>query len=195
MIAFGLAEPALAAGALDQIQQQYQTASSGWMNAAIPYANHLFAGLAALEFSWAGVQFLLRKNDLPEFLTSVTLKVLSIGFFFTFLTMAPTWLPLIIASFTQAGSTISGIAAPWLQAGCSPWDPRSRDRSSLCWEAPPSACRRSAAIFSLPLVDLHQRDPRLHLWPAQFDDSKRADRFDTHREVTRTPFSMPVLGG
>jgi type IV secretion system protein TrbL len=109
-LAFGIAEPALAAGALDQIQQQYQTASSSWMNAAIPYANHLFTGLAALEFSWAGIQFLLRKNDLPEFLTSVTLKVLSIGFFFTLLTMAPIWLPLIINSFTQAGSAISGTA-------------------------------------------------------------------------------------
>lgn len=103
--------PAQAAGALDTIQQQYQSASSSWMNAAIPYANHLFAGLAALEFSWAGVQYLLRKNDLPEFLASVTLKVLSIGFFFTLLTMAPAWLSLIIASFTQAGAAVSGTAA------------------------------------------------------------------------------------
>lgn len=100
LLLLGMAEPAVGANTLDQIQQNFQTASSGWMSAALPYANHLFGGLAALEFSWAGVQYLLRRNDLPEFLTSVTLKIVSLGFFFTLLTMAPTWVPLIISSFT-----------------------------------------------------------------------------------------------
>ncbi|MGO9443747.1 MAG: P-type conjugative transfer protein TrbL [Thiobacillaceae bacterium] len=111
LLLFGMAEPAAAANTLDQIQQNFQSASSGWMSAALPYANHLFGGLAALEFSWAGVQYLLRKNDLPEFLTSVTLKIVSLGFFFSLLTMAPTWVPLIISSFTQAGAAVSGTAA------------------------------------------------------------------------------------
>ncbi|MGA7181377.1 MAG: P-type conjugative transfer protein TrbL [Thiobacillaceae bacterium] len=107
----GMAEPALAANTLDQIQSNFQSASSGWMSAALPYANHLFGGLAALEFSWAGVQYLLRKNDLPEFLSSVTLKLVSLGFFYTLLTLAPSWIPLIISSFTQAGAAVSGTAA------------------------------------------------------------------------------------
>jgi type IV secretion system protein TrbL len=110
-LCLGFAEPALAANTLDQIQSNFQSASSGWMSAALPYANHLFGGLAALEFSWAGVQYLLRKNDLPEFLSSVTLKIVSLGFFYTLLTMAPSWIPLIISSFAQAGAAVSGAAA------------------------------------------------------------------------------------
>ncbi|MDE2423810.1 MAG: P-type conjugative transfer protein TrbL [Betaproteobacteria bacterium] len=99
-----------AAGALDQITQQYQISSSGWMNQSISYANHLFSGLALIEFVWSGMHYLLKKNDLSDLLGAVTFKIISISFFYTLLTFSPQWFPLILSSFSQAGSSISGVS-------------------------------------------------------------------------------------
>ncbi|SCC94674.1 putative Type IV secretory pathway TrbL components-like protein [Thiomonas sp. X19] len=95
-------------GVLDQIQSTFQTASTGWMTSALGLARPLFFGLAAIEFSWAAINYTLRKNDLGELLTSMTLKILGIAFFAMLLTEAPTWIPPIINSFTQAGQTVGG---------------------------------------------------------------------------------------
>ncbi|MHB1587383.1 MAG: P-type conjugative transfer protein TrbL [Acidiferrobacteraceae bacterium] len=95
-------------GILDSIQQSYRSATSTWMASALADARPLFGGLAVLEIAWAGGQYLLRRNDLPEFIGSVFLKVVSIAFFYTFLVEAPTWIPDIIHSFSQAGQTIGG---------------------------------------------------------------------------------------
>lgn len=93
-------------GMLDAIQQSYQSATSTWMARALWDARDLFGGLAVLEIAWAGGQYLLRRNDLPEFISGVFLKVLSIAFFYTLLVEAPTWIPDIINSFSQAGQSI-----------------------------------------------------------------------------------------
>ncbi|MHB1668680.1 MAG: P-type conjugative transfer protein TrbL [Thiomonas sp.] len=95
-------------GVLDQIQNTFQTASTGWMTSALGLARPLFFGLAAIEFSWAAINYTLRKNDLGELITSMTLKILGIAFFAMLLTEAPTWIPPIINSFTQAGQTVGG---------------------------------------------------------------------------------------
>ncbi len=95
-------------GVLDQIQSTFQTASTGWMTSALGLARPLFFGLAAIEFSWAAINYTLRKNDLGELITSMTLKILGIAFFAMLLTEAPTWIPPIINSFTQAGRTVGG---------------------------------------------------------------------------------------
>ncbi|MHB1528602.1 MAG: P-type conjugative transfer protein TrbL [Acidiferrobacteraceae bacterium] len=97
-------------GLLDSIQQSYQSATSTWMARALWDAHDLFGGLAVLEIAWAGGQYLLRRNDLPEFISGVFLKVLSIAFFYTFLVEAPTWIPDIINSFSQAGQSIGNAA-------------------------------------------------------------------------------------
>ena len=90
------------------MQQTIQTASSGWMATALTYAKHLFFGLAGLEFVWSAIQITLRKNDLPDIIVGTLFKVLSLAFFAMLLTLAPTWIPLLIQSFQQAGQGISG---------------------------------------------------------------------------------------
>lgn len=95
-------------GVLDQIQTAFQSASTGWMTASLNLARPLFFGLAGLEFAWAAINYTLRKNDLGELLTSMTLKILGIAFFAMLLTEAPTWIPPIINSFVQAGQTVGG---------------------------------------------------------------------------------------
>jgi type IV secretion system protein TrbL len=95
-------------GVLDSVQQTIQTASSGWMATSLAYAKNLFFGLAGLEFVWSAIQITLRKNDLPDIIVGTLFKVLSLAFFAMLLTLAPTWIPLIIQSFQQAGQGVSG---------------------------------------------------------------------------------------
>lgn len=117
-----LAAPAAYAGngVLDQIQSAFQTASTGWMTASLNLARPLFFGLAGLEFAWAAINYTLRKNDLGELLTSMTLKILGIAFFAMLLTEAPTWIPPIINSFTQAGQTVGGGGATSISGAIGP---------------------------------------------------------------------------
>jgi hypothetical protein len=95
LLLLALAAPAAYAGngVLDQIQTAFQSASTGWMTASLNLARPLFFGLAGLEFAWAAINYTLRKNDLGELLTSITLKILGIAFFAMLLTEAPTWIP------------------------------------------------------------------------------------------------------
>lgn len=108
------------AGVLDQIQGAFQSASTGWMTASLNLARPLFFGLAGLEFAWAAINYTLRKNDLGELLTSMTLKILGIAFFAMLLTEAPTWIPPIINSFTQAGQTVGGGGATSISGAIGP---------------------------------------------------------------------------
>ena len=107
-------------GVLDQIQGAFQSASTGWMTASLNLARPLFFGLAGLEFAWAAINYTLRKNDLGELLTSMTLKILGIAFFAMLLTEAPTWIPPIINSFTQAGQTVGGGGATSISGAIGP---------------------------------------------------------------------------
>ena len=89
---------------------QFRTATTGWMDIAIGYASNLFGLLAVLEFVWSGATYLLRKNDLPDFIASMFLKIVSLSFFFFILLKgAPTYIPDIINSFMQMGATIGGV--------------------------------------------------------------------------------------
>ena len=64
----------------------------------------------------ARAQYALRKNDLPEFITSAFLKILSLSFFFfVLIEMAPTFIPDIINSFITIGANIGGV--PMISVG------------------------------------------------------------------------------
>ena len=95
-------------GFLDQVASQFQGATTGWMSAAQSYAFKIFVSLGALDLSWWAIKQVLKKNDLGDFLAGATLKVASLGFFYTLLTFAPTWMPLIPQSFMQIGQQIGG---------------------------------------------------------------------------------------
>ena len=107
-------EPSLANtnGVLDSVQQTIQTASSGWMSQSLGYANDLFFGLAGLEFVWSAIQLTLRKNELPDIIVGTLFKVMGLAFFAMLLQEAPTWIPDIISSFTQAGTAVGGGGVP-----------------------------------------------------------------------------------
>ena len=91
---------------LTGIQNMVQSSSSGWMSAALGLAQGLFVGLAGIEIAWTGIHWVLKKNDLSDFIASFALKMISILFFYMLLQEAPVWIPMIINSFAQAGQTV-----------------------------------------------------------------------------------------
>lgn len=100
--------PAQPVGIYDSIAQQYAQASNSWQAKLLGYATHLFGLLAVIEMSWAGITYLLDKDDPRSLLTAFTKKLIVIGFFFTLLQNGPAWLNDIITSFSQAGSNAGG---------------------------------------------------------------------------------------
>jgi type IV secretion system protein TrbL len=105
------AAPANSAGYLDAIATNFQTASGGWMTTAQGYAFSIFTGLAGLDLAWWGIKNVLKKNDLSDFFAGMTLKVSSLAFFYTIIKEAPTWMPMILQSFTKMGQGIGGASA------------------------------------------------------------------------------------
>lgn len=99
--------PALQPGTVfDGITNTFKGSSAGWMTAAQGYAQNLFLSLAAIEFTWAAAQLVLKKGDLPDMIASTMLKVVGIGFFYSMLMVAPTWIPAIMDSFGMAGAAV-----------------------------------------------------------------------------------------
>jgi type IV secretion system protein TrbL len=104
-----IAPPAISAsgaGFLTNLQNQFQGATTGWMTQALTLAKGLFVGLAGLDIAWTGINWLLKKNDLSDFIAAFVLKMLSLAFFYMLLAEAPTWIPMIITSFKSAGSSV-----------------------------------------------------------------------------------------
>ncbi|WP_031595314.1 P-type conjugative transfer protein TrbL [Ferrovum myxofaciens] len=104
-------------GYLDTIAGNFQSATTGWMTTAQGYALHIFASLAVLDLAWWGIKNILKKNDLADFIGGATLKISSIFFFYTIVSYAPTWMPLITSSFMQMGQGIGGAAGATTPSG------------------------------------------------------------------------------
>ena len=105
------AAPANSSGYLDSIANTFQTSAAGWMTTAQGYAFSIFTGLAGLDLAWWGIKNVLKKNDLSDFFAGMTLKISSVAFFYTIIKEAPTWMPLILQSFTKMGQGIGGAGA------------------------------------------------------------------------------------
>jgi type IV secretion system protein TrbL len=96
-------------GVMDNLANLMSSRATAWLTTAQSFARNIFYGLAAIEITWAGIEYTLRKNELGELLVSILFKLLAICFFyFVLINLAPTWVPWIIQSFTQMGSTVSG---------------------------------------------------------------------------------------
>lgn len=108
LLLFWTVSLANAAGMMDTLVQQVQSASGGWMSNALGYAKNLFFGLAAIEFAWSAIQLTLKKSELSEIMVGTLFKVMSLSFFAMVLVKAPEWVPAIIDSFKAAGVGVGG---------------------------------------------------------------------------------------
>ncbi len=106
-----------AAGYLDTVAGNFQSATAGWMTTAQGYALHIFGMLAVLDLAWWGIKNVLKKNDLADFIGGATLKISSIFFFYTIVSYAPTWMPLITSSFMTMGQGIGGTGGATTPSG------------------------------------------------------------------------------
>ena len=96
-------------GAMDNLANLMSNRATGWLTTAQTFARDIFYGLAAIEVTWAGIEYTLRKHELTDLIVSIVFKLLAICFFyFVLINFAPTWIPLIIQSFAQMGSTVGG---------------------------------------------------------------------------------------
>ena len=103
-----ISQEALATDILTPMVESYQHATTGWFNALQGYAKKLFWLLATIDFAWA-VSFLWLKSEMSEVTAALIKKIMTIGFFYSLLLYADTWVPAIIDSFTMAGAKASGL--------------------------------------------------------------------------------------
>lgn len=102
-----------AAGVLDQIQGRFEAATPGFLAGAMSVARDIFVALIALEVIWALIEIFLERRSLEDFVSSLTLKIVSVGAAVGLLTIAPTVIPALLTDFARMGAVISngGISA------------------------------------------------------------------------------------
>ena len=108
-------------GILTGVAHQFSNTTGPWMTTALHYAQGLFFALVGIEIAWSAITYVLQKDSLPDFVASLLLKILGVGFFYIVLQpqYGPVWIADIISSFSQAGSAIGG------QSQFMPSDPSS----------------------------------------------------------------------
>ncbi len=94
---------------INTIDLAVQDATLKWLEALIPIAQRLFILLATIELTWSGIWWAMVSRTDETVLVSMLRKVVTLFFFYTVLLFAPTWMPMIISSFTSAGGVAAGI--------------------------------------------------------------------------------------
>lgn len=97
---------------LDPIRDKYAQFQVTWYNKIKGTAERLFWLLVSVDYAWSGVTYVLEKNDIGEIAISMVKKILTIGFFYSLLKFSDTWIPAIINSFSQIGTTAGGVTNP-----------------------------------------------------------------------------------
>lgn len=103
--------PDALAGVLGYIKSDISGNSGSWMSHMETAASHLFFALAGLEFVWWGITRLAKGGEVGDVLVGVMMKVITLGFFYTFMTEAPQWVPDIVHSFMELGQQAGGTTA------------------------------------------------------------------------------------
>ena len=94
---------------INNIDLAFQSVTVQWLDTLIPIAQRLFILLATIELTWSGIWWALASRADEIVMVSLLRKVVTLFFFYTVLLLAPTWMPMLIGSFAQAGGLASGI--------------------------------------------------------------------------------------
>lgn len=112
VIAFALfAADAAFADVLNDIGNGYKTESAKWFPKLLVIAKSLFWKLAAIEFAWASILWVLKSQEMQSFTAAVVQKLIGIGFFYFLLQNADYWIPAIVNSLVKAGNEATGLPA------------------------------------------------------------------------------------
>lgn len=96
---------------LDRVDAAFKPLQNTWYSAIRGYAERLFWLLVLVDFGWTGVIYVLEKNDIAEIVTSLVKKTFTIGFFWGLLKFSDSWIPAIINSFRQIGTTVGKVSS------------------------------------------------------------------------------------
>lgn len=80
----------------------------GWILQITRLAHTTFVILAVLEICWAAAIWALEKDNLNSLAVEMIQKIMFIGFFYTLLQYAPTWIPTITQTFRSVGENAVG---------------------------------------------------------------------------------------
>ena len=87
----------------------YYQGTKDWVGGAKSVAEHIFWSLAAIEFIWTAINWVLRKHEIADLISSVFFKVISILFFYWIaIAYMPTWTPMLLNGFQKMATTVSG---------------------------------------------------------------------------------------
>lgn len=107
-----LASPAFASDAiLDNITEQYKTASSQWSSSLFGMAKSLFLKLSMIELIWFGIWWIVERDDPRQFFASFLRKIMGLTFFWSILLNFDSWIPAVINGFVKAGETAASTGA------------------------------------------------------------------------------------
>ncbi len=95
----------------DQIVNQFNNAIAAWQGPSLLLATRLFVILAGLQIIWAGIIWMLNRDDPTNLMINFVKKLMGIFFFWAILINYNTWFPTIINSFRAAGQQLSGTTA------------------------------------------------------------------------------------
>ncbi|ACX96442.1 P-type conjugative transfer protein TrbL [Halothiobacillus neapolitanus] len=93
-------------GMMMDLMDQFHTASVSWTTRALQIGNWIFYTLAVLELTWAAALWVMEKDSASSLIVALVRKFMVLGFFYTFLIMAPSWIPAIINSLQDTGAQI-----------------------------------------------------------------------------------------
>ena len=97
-------------GLLTDIATRYQSAASGWATYIMGRATWLYWTLVVISLVWTGGMMALRGAGIQEFFAEFVRFIMTTGFFWWLLMMAPTFVPGIYKSMSMIGASASGLS-------------------------------------------------------------------------------------
>ncbi len=101
----------MASNVMSTIARDYQIESLKWFPKLQDIARNLFWKLAAIEFAWSAITWLLKERDTQSLTAALLKKIMSISFFYMLVQQADQWLPMIINGFAKAGGLAANVGA------------------------------------------------------------------------------------
>ena len=92
---------------LDGIVAKYRDASAQWTQIIRPHALNLFWLLAAIDFTWSGINLTLKRTDLGDFVAELVRRMMFIGFFLALIQYSGDWPKRIVDSFRAMANEAS----------------------------------------------------------------------------------------
>lgn len=104
-------------GLLTDIASRYQTNAAAWASYITGRATWLYWTLVTISLVWTGGLMALRGGGLQEFFSEFVRFIMTTGFFWWLLVMAPTFVPGIYQSMSMIGANASGLSSDLKPSG------------------------------------------------------------------------------